>query len=537
MGRCLSICREAGAAASPDEGGADSGGADSAAEGASAATRRSSTPPALPRVTPASRTRRPQAPAPGPQAPAPGPQAPAPGPQAPAPQVGAQQTSAPRTPPQQAAKPPTPPRQAATRAPTPRRTRTPAPPASGPSQPQASESPAEPRAARGASTTSRDTTSRDPERPPTHRRRRGRVVVAATAAVLIMVIGTGAFFLAAPFRDGERSATADIAAPPPSTSATEPSTPATEPSTPATDSSPTPSPTGAAKVPFGDGRFYVRPEASAATWVRQSGTDPRRTRIQQSIANQPTAEWFSDDVRPGQLSTYVRSARTAGQVPVLISFRLPKRVCGDGGGVTSAAAYRTWIDELARGVAGGPAVVLLEPFSIATYGCVPKADGDERLTLLREAVATLAAAAPQATVYLDGGGVNGDPAAIAGLLERAGADQARGFAVNVAELGPTSAATRHADAVSAKLVSTGVKSSRYVIDTSRSGGDTMPPEEPVCNPSWARAGEAPGLRDGPGAVDAYVWSIVPGTSDGKCGGSTVDNHVFDPVIAERMLSG
>ncbi|MGL4176962.1 MAG: glycoside hydrolase family 6 protein [Dermatophilaceae bacterium] len=338
-----------------------------------------------------------------------------------------------------------------------------------------------------------------------------------------MAIGTGALFLVLPFRPGGTSAAADVAAPPPSTPAAEPSA--------------TPPRTSADSAAFGDDKFYVRPNASAATWVQQSGTDPRRARIQQSIASQPTAEWFSDDVKPNQLSTYVRSARTAGQIPVLVSFRLPKRVCGGSGGVVSAAAYRTWIDELARGVAGGPAVVLLEPFSVAAYGCVPKADGDERLTLLREAVATLAAAAPKATVYLDGGGVNGDPAAIAGLLKRAGVDQARGFAVNVAELGPTTAATRHADAVSAKLVAAGVKDSRYVIDTSRSGGDTMPPQGPVCNPSWARAGEAPGARGGPGAVDAYVWSIVPGSSDGKCGGSTADNHVFDPVIAERMLSG
>ncbi|MGL5851942.1 MAG: glycoside hydrolase family 6 protein [Phycicoccus sp.] len=344
-----------------------------------------------------------------------------------------------------------------------------------------------------------------------------------------MAIGTGALALGSPFRAGEASTTAG-------TPASQPSTPPTGPSATPSPTGSTTSPTSADDAPVGGGRFYVRTEASAATWVRQSGTDPRRNRIQQSIANQSTAEWFSDDVKPDQLSTYVRAARAAGQIPVLVSFRLPKRVCGDGG-VASAAAYRAWIDELARGLAGGPAVVLLEPFSIAAYGCVPKADGDDRLALLREAVATLAAAAPQATVYLDGGGVNGDPAAIAGLLERAGVDRARGFAVNVAELGPTAAATRHADAVSAKLASTGIEGSRYVIDTSRSGADTMPPEEPVCNPPWARAGEAPGPRGGPGTVDAYVWSVVPGSSDGKCGGSTVDKHVFDPVIAERMLSG
>jgi endoglucanase len=294
------------------------------------------------------------------------------------------------------------------------------------------------------------------------------------------------------------------------------------------------SPSGRAGVAPGRVQFFVNPSGSAASWVRNSPADPRVARVADSIASKSVAQWFSG-ADPGAVGRYVQAARKAGQVPVVVSFQLPDQSCEGGGGLPSAVAYRQWVEELATAVDGGPAVVLLEPYSMVTLGCASDKVTKERFVLLGEAVTRLSAS-PQVGVYLDGGGVASDPVEIADRLRRAGVAKARGFAVNVAETAPTAAATRYADQVSARLRTAGVdRGFRYVVDTSRSGGTQLPPKEYVCNPSWARAGEDPVPLTGSGAADAYVWTKTPGESDGECGGSTVAQFVFDPMLAERLL--
>ena len=164
------------------------------------------------------------------------------------------------------------------------------------------------------------------------------------------------------------------------------------------------------------------------------------------------------------------SAAPEGRVPVLVAYDIPFRDCAQysAGGAVDAAAYEAWIAGFARGIGGRKAVVILEPDSLgiipynttifgsadwckptvtdATGATVPApgASSDERYAQLQGAIATLAASAPDASVYLDGThsdwlGVSEAAFRIhkAGFDPTSGAPLVKGFFLNVSNFQPT----------------------------------------------------------------------------------------------------
>lgn len=196
-------------------------------------------------------------------------------------------------------------------------------------------------------------------------------------------------------------------------------------------------------------------------------------------------------------------------MPVLVAYDLYDTECGTTG-ATSPAAYRRWISELAAGIAGRPAAVVLEPDALAAMGCLPAPIQATQLALLNYAVAVLGVS-KSTTVYIDAGNAPWQPAAtMAQRLREAGVAKARGFSLNVSNYLSTAGEISYGDKISSLL-----GGAHFVIDTSRNGA---PSDGNWCNQAGARLGTDPTTSTGNPLVDALLWIKYPGESDGTCGG-------------------
>lgn len=275
-------------------------------------------------------------------------------------------------------------------------------------------------------------------------------------------------------------------------------------------------PVAQAANPFAGRRLYVDPNSAArrqaATWRR---TRPADAALIARIADQPTAKWFGDwitDIRR-EVNQAVKTITGAGALPVFVAYRIPHRDCGSysAGGAKSGNAYRKWVQDFGKGIAGRRAIVILEPDALAGMDCLKAPARQERVALIREAVQTLKGQG--ASVYIDAGHARWQPAPeMARRLRQAGIDMAAGFALNVSNVQATSLNVAYGERVS-RLVG----SKHFLIDTSRNG---IPGTDPRywCNPRGRALGVAPTANTGHPLVDAFLWVKPPGESDGTCGG-------------------
>jgi endoglucanase len=269
--------------------------------------------------------------------------------------------------------------------------------------------------------------------------------------------------------------------------------------------------------PFAGRRFYVDPDSparrQAAAWRASRPADAAQI---DKIAAQPQAEWFggwNTDIT-ADVRALVDRARAAGRVPALVAYNIPQRDCGaySAGGATSADGYRAWIRGLAAGIGTSTAAVLLEPDALAGIDCLPAADRDRRLALLRDAAAVLSAH-PGVSVYLDGGHAHWQPAAeMASRLRAGGVADAQGFFLNVSNFVSSSDNAGYGAQVAS--LSDG---KHFVIDTSRNGLGPAPDGD-WCNPAGRALGLRPGDVTGVSRQDANLWIKRPGESDGPCHG-------------------
>jgi endoglucanase len=279
--------------------------------------------------------------------------------------------------------------------------------------------------------------------------------------------------------------------------------------------------------PFAHGaKLWVDPSEPSAVQARAWRTSrPVDAKLLDRIATRPVATWLGDwnpkiehDAR-----AVVRKARAAGAVPTIVAYDIPQRDCGSysAGGAHSASAYRAWIRGLARGIAHGPAAVVLEPDAVAGWDCLDGAGRPRRAGLLRSAIHTLSAR--HVAVYLDAGNSSWQPVAtMVTRLRAAGVAQARGIAVNVSNFRTTDESLAYVRALAKRLPHL-----RAVIDTSRNGRGPAPGDQ-WCNPSGRGLGLPPTTTPQRAPLDALLWIKTPGESDGTCNGG--------PTAGEWWLS-
>jgi endoglucanase len=243
------------------------------------------------------------------------------------------------------------------------------------------------------------------------------------------------------------------------------------------------------------------------------------------------------DVR-GKVREYTGDAAAAHKTPVLTVYGIPGRDCGmysSGNPLTSAQQYRAWIKQVAAGLRGTKAMVVLEPdalplFSSPVNTCPTKPAGWQGM--LRFASKRLSRSG--AWVYLDAGHSNWTPYDTRPrFLKASGVKFARGISTNVSNFRPTGDEKKYATSLLTGLRKLGVKGKHYVIDTSRNGA--APSDDQVINPTWARLGARPKLVF-KGAFDGTLWVKHPGESDGWENGGNGSGQWCD-LLADRLLTG
>lgn len=306
-------------------------------------------------------------------------------------------------------------------------------------------------------------------------------------------------------------------------------------STPATSTTVTSSPNITTNsTPFGPQKLYVDPTTAAANFVSTNPT-AYPINVMKKISAQPTALWLGNWNANVNADTnrFITLATTDNAIPVLALYNIPNRDCGGySGGGTSAAAYPSWIEQVARGIGTAKAAVILEPDALAQMnaaGCLSDAAKSERYQLLKNAVTTLKKYAPNTAVYLDAGNPTWIPAAtMAQNLANAGVAAADGFALNVSNFASTEANRSYGTDISGRI-----GNKHFVIDTSRNGvGPTA--DGQWCNPTGRALGAIP-TAFSVGLVDAYLWIKRPGESDGTCNGGPAAG-IFWPQYAYDLAA-
>lgn len=266
--------------------------------------------------------------------------------------------------------------------------------------------------------------------------------------------------------------------------------------------------------------FWVNPNTQAAQWVAQNPSDPRAPLIQDRIASVPAGTWFTQynpATVQGQVDAVVGAAAAAGQVPILVVYNVPNRDCGgaSGGGAPGHAEYRGWIDQVAAGLAGRPASIVLEPDVLPLMSsCMSQGEQAEVQASMAYAGQALKAASAQAQVYFDIGHSNwlgvGDAAnRLIGAQVGASAD---GIATNTSNYRTTADEIGFATAV---LNAIGDGSLNAVVDTSRNGNGPLGSE--WCDPAGRAVGQEPTTSTGTARIDAFLWVKLPGEADGCAG--------------------
>ncbi|MEU4690822.1 glycoside hydrolase family 9 protein [Actinoplanes sp. NPDC023714] len=282
--------------------------------------------------------------------------------------------------------------------------------------------------------------------------------------------------------------------------------------------------------------FYPDPDFHATQWVAANPNDSRAAAIRTSIAGKAGAAWFgnwSGDIRTA-VDTYVSGAAATGTVPILVAYNVPGRDCGgeSSGGAGSPAAYRQWISDFAAGVAGRPAVVIIEPDGVALVDCLSEAERATRFGLIAHAVSAFSG---RTWTYVDGGNASWvDADTMASRLVQAGVAGARGFAVNVSNFFTTAESSAYADAVNAGLAARGRAAKPYVVDTSRNANGGTAGD--WCNPAGVKLGTP--SRVSTSGPEFLLWIKVPGDSDGDCGRLRgIPAGTFDPDLATWLITG
>ncbi|MFK4087563.1 glycoside hydrolase family 6 protein [Kribbella sp. NPDC020789] len=282
--------------------------------------------------------------------------------------------------------------------------------------------------------------------------------------------------------------------------------------------------------------FYVDPGSSAAKWVAANPGDSRTPMIRDRIAATPQGKWFTTTntgtVR-GEVDAYVGAAAAAGKVPILVVYNIPNRDCGgaSSGGAPSHDAYRAWIDQVAAGVAGRPAAIVLEPDVLPIMTSCQSADQQNQTKAsMAYAGKKLKSGSAQTKVYFDiGHSAWLTPADAAARLRAADiSNSADGISTNVSNYRSTADEVNFAKAV---LNAVGDSRLRAVIDTSRNGNGPLGSE--WCDPAGRAIGTPSTDQTGDGQVAAFLWVKPPGESDGCIApaGQFVPQRAYDLAAA------
>jgi endoglucanase len=238
------------------------------------------------------------------------------------------------------------------------------------------------------------------------------------------------------------------------------------------------------------------------------------------LAETPQFKWFGVWEQPAAGKLQGMFEQAGDSVPLLAVFGDEHQGCGSPGANTSGglgqnARYKSWIDQVARGIGSNEVVIAFEPDSLGLLECLRPSLRAPRLRALAYGVKALSKL-PNATVYIEAGAPDWqDVPTMARKLRAVGVSRVRGFMLN---------ATHHV--TTAKNLAYGAKLSRavggkhFIVNTSHNGNGALYRNGQTiwCNPPNAAAGPLPTTETGHPKADAFMWVERPGYSNGSCNG-------------------
>jgi endoglucanase len=264
--------------------------------------------------------------------------------------------------------------------------------------------------------------------------------------------------------------------------------------------------------------FVDRESPSWQQWrsLERSG-QRRKADLVWKIAREPKHIWLGRFTRPNfalKVGRILDRARAEGTVPLFTVLRAQSTACGpgyQGGGPGEDSATMAWYDDLARVIGNHRVVIAFEPDSLGTIDCLARSRQDDRIRVLRHGVDALARL-PNATVYLEGGASDWEPARrTARQLRAIGIAKVRGFMLNATHYDWTRASIQHGLEISRR---TGGK--HFVINTAENGRGPVHVRRGGrritvwCNPGLRGLGTPPTTHTSHPKVDAYLWINRPG---------------------------
>jgi endoglucanase len=282
--------------------------------------------------------------------------------------------------------------------------------------------------------------------------------------------------------------------------------------------------------PLASHELYVVPDTQTAEHAADPGLNPGQQQALRGLADQPSAEWFSDS---NVENTNKRAEKLAAQASAdgrsltLVVYNMPNRDCKmqPSGGAANAEQYRQWLWALLQGLATKPdlqTVFIYEPDAVAqslmNTICSEPVTAAQRRRLMNDSVKTIKQKLPNSVVYLDAGnsGWINNPSELSKPLNEAGLRHADGFAINVSNFQWTEASVAYG-----KQLAKETGKWHFVIDTSRNGAGPYISHDPEHDPDWCnppdrKPGPLPTTNTGTPGADAFLWVKRLGESDGSC---------------------
>jgi endoglucanase len=283
-------------------------------------------------------------------------------------------------------------------------------------------------------------------------------------------------------------------------------------------------------------RFFLdRLEPAYMQWARwkRSGQTTKANTIWK-LAREPRFRWFGKFTRP-RMQKKVRGyldrvqCDQPGTVPLMVVMRHQGKGCSGhyrAGGRAEDRQTMKWYDDFADAVGAARVVIGFEPDSLGTVDCLARDRRRDRLNVLRYGVDRLSRL-PNATIYLEGGASDWEPAArTAKQLRYIGISKVRGFMLNVTHHDWTRANIRHGLQLSRM-----VGGKHFIINTSYNGRGPIHYKRWIskarhkwrrinvwCNPGLRGLGPPPTTSTANPLVDAYMYINRPGYSAGSCNG-------------------
>jgi endoglucanase len=312
---------------------------------------------------------------------------------------------------------------------------------------------------------------------------------------------------------------------------------------------PTPPPPGidprgvdpASPNPLAGLSFFVDKSGEAPQYEQYSGYQrrghTRQAAMVAKLALQPQFKWFgrwNENDRggtAGAIRSYLERVgrEQPGAVAQIVTLRHQGKKCGGGyggGGAAEDERTRRWYRDLARGIGHSRVVIGYEPDSLGTIDCLARGRRRARLDLLRYGIEVLSRL-PRATIYIEGGASDWEPAArTARQLRHVGIDKVRGFMLNVTHYDWTQHNIRHGAAISRR-----VGGKPFIVSTSFNGRGPVHYRRWIdrrkkrwrtvnvwCHPLRRGLGPAPTTATHHPRADAYLYIGRPGYSGGSCNG-------------------